>query len=202
MEEKSSYIYGLVDPRDFRVRYVGRTASGLPKRLGQHLAPTKLRRQTPLTAWLCELIALDNKPYINLLTTVADALWREEEARVIAAMRETGHDLLNTHPGGTGTDGGYRWSDDSIERMRQAKAGRWCGGVSLFPGVSRHKKTGKFRAQLCRVHLGLFDCEDDAFSAYTVAFKNRFCIGVPGWEDWKPNDLLAEIANRTPHPKI
>lgn len=203
-----SFVYGLVDPRDLVIRYVGRTASGLPKRLGQHLAPSKLAQDTPLAAWLRELVALEEEPIILMLSSVTEdsteqdgEAWRQAEQKWIVRLRAMGASLLNGNEGGTGPCGGYRLSAESVAKMVRAKVGHGRhGGSSRFPGVSKHKATGRWTAQYHNRYCGLYDTEEQAFLAYRVAFRADFDCDPPGWENWKP-DALDEIGEARPTPK-
>lgn len=61
-----AYIYGLVDPRDRKIHYVGHSTA-IHKRLDGHLSDTSV---TPKTAWLAELVALGLKPVMVELDAV------------------------------------------------------------------------------------------------------------------------------------
>jgi hypothetical protein len=61
------FIYALVDPRDFQVKYVGQCLN-MKKRLQVHVAPSSLTRPNPKTNWLSGL--LPEKPWMVLLETV------------------------------------------------------------------------------------------------------------------------------------
>lgn len=199
---RRSNIYALLEPTTYQPKYVGRTGSSLPRRLGQHLADSKLAEPTRLAAWLRELATAGQRPIIALLDSVPDADWRQAERDWIARLRAEGAMLVNTDEGGTGPQGGYRWSEESVEKMRRSKAGRSLGGSSVYPGVSRHAATGRWRAQLCNANLGHHDTEDAAFCTYLAAYRERFGGDPLGWEGWKPADPLAEIGGAKPTPKL
>ena len=59
------YVYGLIDPRDYRVRYVGRTSQRMDKRLEQHIEAAKRGSQSPVYRWIWEL--LPGKPWLACL---------------------------------------------------------------------------------------------------------------------------------------
>jgi hypothetical protein len=46
------YIYGIVDPRDYKVRYVGRTTQRMDKRLSHHVSAAKRGNPKPVYEWL------------------------------------------------------------------------------------------------------------------------------------------------------
>ena len=49
------YIYGLIDPSDYRVRYVGRTSGRIETRLSEHLAKAHAGDPAPVYEWLRSL---------------------------------------------------------------------------------------------------------------------------------------------------
>lgn len=59
------YVYGLIDPRDYRVRYVGRTSQRMDKRLEQHIGAAQRGAKSPVYRWLREL--LPAKPWLACL---------------------------------------------------------------------------------------------------------------------------------------
>ena len=94
--EERSVIYALVDPRDGRVRYIGK-AKDAQKRLKGHLRET--RRHSPLYSWIAALKKQDLMPSCEILETcVGD--WRDAEKKLIAEYREKFPDLLNLADGG------------------------------------------------------------------------------------------------------
>lgn len=61
-----AYIYGLVDPRDRKIHYVGHTISP-DQRLAQHITDAA---QTTKTNWITELAALGLRPSMIELDVV------------------------------------------------------------------------------------------------------------------------------------
>jgi GIY-YIG catalytic domain./AP2 domain. len=176
-------VYVLVDPRDGTWRYCGVTRNSLVKRLGQHVSPHELQRRRPVAVWLREMVAAGMRPFIMLVERVPGAEWREAEQRWIAELRARGCPLLNGDDGGTGSEGGYSWDATARANLSRAKAGRSRGGSSGYPGVSR-RPNGRWVAQLCKRHLGVFDEEGEAFTAYWLAFQERYGMPLPGYEDF------------------
>lgn len=188
-------LYVLLDPREpgfFTARYVGATNSSLSRRLGQHLAPSKLRLDTPVATWLRELVAEGLRPLIALLERVPLPEWREGEIRQIKALRDAGHPLVNGHEGGTGPlAGGYVWSEESRLRLSRAKTGvKGARASSSYPGVCWHRATGKWMAQFRGRYLGVYEDEREAADAYRLAFRE--CFGQDPLGQVVPT--LAELA--------
>lgn len=90
-------IYGILDPRDGSLRYVGK-ANNARKRFAGHMR--ERRHRTPLYNWFAKMRLAGLTPtYIVLLECDADA-WQAQEIKCIAAARTRGERLLNVAPGG------------------------------------------------------------------------------------------------------
>lgn len=103
------YIYALSDPRDGRVRYIGRTVNPLARRLREHLYAAKRGKlkDTRKAAWFDELSHCGLRPDINLIKTSGIHEFQADERRLIAEYRQKTPDLLNVKPGGDGGLGGH-----------------------------------------------------------------------------------------------
>ena len=95
-----SYIYGLKDPRDGLVYYVGKS-NNPDARLAQHLEKRQNKRKV---AWLDALEAEGLTPELVILETVERKDWKEQERYWIALGREEGWPLTNIKDGGDGSD--------------------------------------------------------------------------------------------------
>jgi len=95
------YIYGLVDPRDKRVRYVGKSLSPT-KRLEVHL---KDKCNLGKALWIEELQKHKLKPEIIILDKGDEHDWQSRERFWIAEYRRKEPELTNILAGGN--YGGY-----------------------------------------------------------------------------------------------
>ena len=77
MEHDKVYIYGLIDPRDKRVRYIGSTVD-VDQRLMGHLCDSS---DTPKTRWLAHLAEDGLQPSLCVLDVVDVADRYYEEVR-------------------------------------------------------------------------------------------------------------------------
>jgi hypothetical protein len=96
MPRTSTVIYALIDKRDGRVRYVGKTDRPVNDRLAFHLRNPTNRA---MAEWFRSLAAEGRKPAIRVLERVSRAEWEDAERGWIQWFRDRG-DLLNVDPGG------------------------------------------------------------------------------------------------------
>jgi hypothetical protein len=93
---KTTFIYGLIDPRDNQCRYVGK-ADNPQARLLQHLCAdyNDQKRQ-----WIKELQAAALLPELSILAEVSNDEWGIQEKHWIQKMKADGCNLLNISCGG------------------------------------------------------------------------------------------------------
>lgn len=102
---RKTKIYKLVDPRDGRARYVGKTIVSLRQRLNSHISRSK-ENKTPSQKWIYELKKIGLVPKINLIEKVeAGESWEDKEKFWIKNFRELYGDLLNLCIGGKSSSG-------------------------------------------------------------------------------------------------
>lgn len=117
-------IYGLIDPRDGRLRYVGKTTATLRKRLRAHLNDVKRGRvYIPRHKWMSELITAGLEPDGVEIEQDADD-WREAEQFWIALLRAQGCDLLNATAGGDGLVS-YRHTEETRRKQSESAKRRY-----------------------------------------------------------------------------
>jgi hypothetical protein len=129
-------IYGLVDPRDEMVRYVGFTAQSLQVRLTEHLSESR-RGAAGKGAWIRELVSAGLQPRIAQLELTARNTWQERERWWISHF---GDRLTNLTAGGDGTLG-YRYTPEELEAMRIRQTGTKHTPEALALMIARRKGT-------------------------------------------------------------
>lgn len=115
-------IYALVDPRDHRCRYVGKTKHTPEQRLKGHLADA--RRRGGCIArfrWINQVLAAGNTPRAITLAVVHPEDWQAAEQMWVSEMKARFPDLLNATAGG---DGIHEHRHTPETRERQATAAR------------------------------------------------------------------------------
>ena len=149
--ELTTFIYGLWDPRDGRLRYIGK--SNKPKeRLTNHLrAARKKGATTHLRCWLIGLMDEGEKPLLEVLEEVSRDSWQEVERDWIRQCKEHGIDLVNLCSGGLGgAHKGHETSESTRQKMRDYWADPEWRAKTLQArkeGVEKAKKKrdGRFR---------------------------------------------------------
>lgn len=78
-------IYGLLDPRNNSLRYVGKTHKRRENRLADHIEDTIEGSTAPVHNWIRELLNLNLEPKVFVLKRLeASENWREGEKREIS----------------------------------------------------------------------------------------------------------------------
>lgn len=95
---QTGVIYGLFDPRDGQLRYVGQTIRDLRWRLKEHR--NDVRRWSKRLIWIKHLKKLGLKPVVRILAEHPLAELDDAEIQAIAAIRSTGAVLFNLSDGG------------------------------------------------------------------------------------------------------
>lgn len=91
------HIYALVDPRDSKVRYVGRTEYRLEARLQQHVREAKATPYISVNKaqWIADLLSQNLTPRIELLEDVSFEKGEDAETEWIHKTIASGAVLTN-----------------------------------------------------------------------------------------------------------
>lgn len=118
------FVYGLVDPRDGQIRYVGKSSNGVA-RPRDHTRPARVANETgDKNVWVKELLALSIFPEIvNLETCTPDNLVAAENWNIIY-YRSLGFNLTNSVKMGCHGPTGYHHTQDAKDRIGAATLGR------------------------------------------------------------------------------
>ena len=78
-------IYGLLDPRDNSLQYIGKTHKRREWRLAEHIECAKEDDKRPVYDWIRELLAIGLEPEIFVWKRIPpNGDWREEERDAIS----------------------------------------------------------------------------------------------------------------------
>jgi hypothetical protein len=189
---KTIHIYTLSDPRDGRVRYVGRTVNPLSRRLREHINTAKRGKlkDKQKEAWILELLAARLKPEIAAVEAVTIDDFKLAEKRWVSHYRASHSDLLNIKCGGDGGMGGHFvvWTPELDALLGKVADSR----IAETLGVSR--KTVTYR----RDQLGIAASFDRArnLPPPMMGGHNRITLpdAVIAVLGTMPDQKLAEIA--------
>lgn len=117
LENDFVMIYGLYDPRDDKLRYIGK-ATNFEDRLWQHINSAKKGDKSYRSNWIRMLLNLGMVPAIKLLGYSTVNSWQEDEKAWIAKMKKEGASLTNLTEGGDGIPG-YSHSQKTKEKIRK-----------------------------------------------------------------------------------
>lgn len=106
--KKYSYIYGLVDPRNNRIRYIGKSINPW-KRFSNHSCPSSLNKSLcNKNKWIKKLISLKLKPKLIILCKCLNKNTDIKEKYYISYYKNKGYKLVNERPGGEGWPSGKK----------------------------------------------------------------------------------------------
>lgn len=136
VSEKTTYIYGLIDPRNQQLRYVGKTVLEPPKRLSVHQwRARKEPHKRHSMAWLLGLDRAGLSAEIFVIEEVpAGADWVAAEQFWIGYFRMIGADLCNHTTGGEGQTG-YKQPPEVIAKRIRRGPDHHCFGKPQHPNA-------------------------------------------------------------------
>jgi len=112
------FIYGLIDPFTFKVRYIGKTIN-LKQRFSRQICE---KEKTHRCHWIQSLISKGRKPIQVVLQELSDGDdWQSCERKWISIAKKYGWDLVNSTEGG---DGVLNLSGEGKARMLATWKGR------------------------------------------------------------------------------
>lgn len=99
----TAYIYGLCDPRNGHLRYIGKSRHW-KRRSYEHVCASHLKAKSHKNHWIKGLLAVGEQPEAFVIEEVPAERWQDAEQEWIAYFRYIGADLTNSTSGGDGTD--------------------------------------------------------------------------------------------------
>lgn len=160
MDDRKIWIYGLIDPRNNEVKYVGKTFR-LERRFKDHLNE---KGNTLKTAWIKKLKKLNLIPELFILDETNIEKCDDLEIYWICQMKTWGFSLKNMTNGGNGSYGIKPWNkglkgvfhhtDESKNKMSEKRKGLkiWLGknhteeSKQKMSEQRKGKKLGKYKS--------------------------------------------------------
>lgn len=119
---RRGYVYSLICPKTFEIRYIGITIGKIQYRLAKHKKEASKQGQTHKINWLRSLQKenlLDNLQ-IKIIEEVNENILSLREQYWISHYRSIGLDLVNTAPGGSTGSLGYKHSSEAKQKISEA----------------------------------------------------------------------------------
>lgn len=165
-------VYGLVDPRNGELRYIGKSSAGL-KRPSRHRLPIGRKGRTHNDNWLRQLWNDGNLvPCIVVLrecNSNVEAL--AQEIFLIALFREAGFNLTNITAGGEGA-GGYERTEEHRKNLSKALMGHVLSEETKKKiGHANKNLTPEQKETISKSRIGNKNCVG---RTYTEEQKQRF----------------------------
>ena len=121
MPNTTWHIYALSDPRNGRVRYVGKSDDP-QKRLLNHIHNAVVQRKRNHRAnWIRQVVASGGQPVVAILES-GTGDWQAVEQRWIAHFKQAGADLVNSTSGGEGM---HNLREETRARLAEATRLKW-----------------------------------------------------------------------------
>lgn len=124
---KTTFIYGLFDPRNYSLRYIGKSDNP-DLRLKQHIKESKCskKHERYVCNWIRQLLSEGLEPSIEILEEVPIDSWEETESAWIAECRKFRLDITNLTDGGDCPPSrkGKKLSEGHKDILRQSAIGR------------------------------------------------------------------------------
>lgn len=178
-----AYIYGLIDPRDNKMRYVGKSKDPY-QRYKAHLARIETSHKG---RWISLLKRNGLKPHLIILDIVDESCWQEYEKTWVSEFRKS---LTNSVDGGVGV---FSPSEETRRKMSRAKIGKepHNKGKST-PAETREKQsiTAKTRFE------GMSANEKKAFAEVRHANRDKDSYSHSGWHHTEDARLKIAEANK------
>ena len=141
--ENNVYIYGLKDPRDNQIKYIGKTVD-IDRRIKEHNQIHR-NKKSKKNSWITHLIRNGMQPIMEVLEECEESRWVERERYWIRYYKELGFDLKNMTLGGEGNNGYVFTTED---RLKQSESQKLRHKTTPFSMETREKLSKKARQTL------------------------------------------------------
>jgi len=140
---KVVYIYSLKDPRDYQIKYIGKTID-IDRRRKEHNQIHR-NKKSKKNSWIIHLIKNGMQPIMEVLEECKESDWVERERFWIRYYKELGFNLKNMTLGGESNDGYVFTKED---RLKQSKSQRLRHKTTPFSMETREKLSKKAKETL------------------------------------------------------
>ncbi len=141
---KMIYIYSIKDPRDYQIKYIGKTID-IKRRFKEHLQPSYLKANTYKNNWIKKILVEGLQPIFEVVEECFEDEWEERERFWISYYRDLGFNLTNMCSGGEGGHGAARSEKFklNLSKKRNGKNNPYYGKKhtkEIIEKISQHSK--------------------------------------------------------------
>lgn len=179
-------IYGLLDPKTSKIRYIGKTTNTLNVRLSKHISSIKYEAPTHRSNWIKSLLEMGLKPNIFLIETCNETNWEDRERFYIKKYKSH---LTNTSEGGD-------TPDPNISRQSAIRMWRNPEYRKKHSGENHHMKKMENRKKVTGSNNGMFG------KHHSENAKKRISKKMLGHRQTEHQKNRARIANSRPKSVI
>ena len=141
--ENNVYIYGLKDPRDCQIKYIGKTIN-IDRRWKEHNQIHR-NKKSKKNSWITHLLQNNMQPIMEILEECEESMWIEREMYWIKYYQWLGFDLKNMTSGGE-SNHGYIFTEE--DRLKQSKSQKLRHKTNPFTKETRVKLSKKAKETL------------------------------------------------------
>jgi len=167
-------LYGILDTKDFKTRYIGYTKSKLEKRLQEHWHASYFRREKNChrCKWLRSIYdkKLEVKIYVIRTSDSLEEI-KDLEKKYIKISKKY-RKLTNNTIGGDGTSG-LKWSEESRKKNSLNKKGI-LRPDKRFQVFAENIKTGEIKTFLDKTEAAKYiGCKENAIASVSCGIRKK-----------------------------
>lgn len=187
-----SYIYLLLDPRDRKIRYVGK-ADNPQLRFNRHI---KDMATTHKTCWIKQLKKINLLPIMQIIDSVPKDNWQYWEKYYIAYYKSIGCELVNIADGGLG-GGNTFWKGKKREKKDCEKISNSLRGRKLSKQHKAKMREAKNHLRRTQQTFNKIGEKNSKLTQTQVLHIRQVFANIKWGEKAKFESLLAQKYNVT-----
>ena len=141
--DKIVYIYSLKDPRDYQIKYIGKTVD-IDRRRKEHNQIHR-NKKSKKNSWIIHLIKNGMQPVMEVLEECKELEWIDREKYWIMYYKKLGFNLKNMTLGGE-SNNGYVFTPE--DRLKQSESQKLRHKTTPFSMETREKLSKKAKQTL------------------------------------------------------
>ncbi len=152
------FVYYLLDPETFTIRYIGQTKKSIDQRLKEHIwHAVHFKGRSHRFSWIRSLLSRGLEPIIKLRAIVQLDNAAEIERDLIKSHRNLGTNLVNDTDGGDGT-GGHKQSEETKTKISLFQRSRVRSPITrakISLSLTGRRLSNETRKKMSLAHIGI-----------------------------------------------